>query len=104
MATARQAISGIWNAGISVTNAVTTTATAVDYGAQVLASYAREMAHERRIEEAVNAATLEQRVIENSAMQMVENRLQIVSWIGNDPAKQQMYETAVSEINNRIRK
>lgn len=103
MATARQAISGVWNAGISITNAVTTTASAVDFGAQVIASYAREMAHERNIEEAVNAASLQQRVVENSAMAMVENRLQIVQWIGNDPTKKEMYETAISEINARLK-
>lgn len=103
MATARQALSGVWNAGISLTNAVTTSATAIDFGAQVLASYAREMAHERSIEEAVNAASLKQRVIETAAQAMVDNRLQIVTWIGNDPTKKEMYETALSEINDLVK-
>lgn len=103
MATARQALSGVWNAGISLTNAVTTSATAIDFGAQVLASYAREMAHERNIEEAVNAASLKQRVIETAAQAMVDNRLQIVSWIGNDPAKKEMYDLALKEINDLVK-
>ena len=102
MATARMALRGIMDATVSLTTATTTTITAFDDVAAVIGSYSREMREERLAEEAINKASLIDRVLENKAMEVVERRQSIVRWIGQDQAKNEMYETALAELKERL--
>ena len=104
MATARMALRGIMDATVSLTTATTPTITALDDVAAVLGSYSREMREERLAEEAINKASLIDRVLENKAMEVVERRQSIVRWIGSDKEKSDMYQTAIEELKERLPK
>ena len=104
MSTASQAFKNLMGATSQLANTATTTIVAVDNVVQYLGSYAQELKDERLMEAAINAADREERVLTQKAMEIVESQESILTWMANNPVRQEMYQQQLDALKQRLRK
>ena len=104
MSTASQAFKNLMGATSQLANTTTTTIVAVDNVVQYLGSYAQELKDERLMEAAINAADREERVLAQKAVEIVEAQESILTWMANNPVRQEMYQQQLEALKQRLHK
>lgn len=102
MATAKQALSGLWNASFASTSAVASAATAVATTVELVASYADDALADRKVEQQIDALDRVDRVCEDKARVIAERRFAHEAWAAKNEAKAALFNDALKDLKAKI--